>query len=300
MSVIGLSKACCLETDKSPEGVEGNDQGLYTNQRKQSTLFIKITIENILLVMLGLLVNYDQIKGETIMSDGELITREDIQHLPQSVQRCMKYSQVIGTPKIKKVCLKQTGIFKTAPHKPWAPFTADQWFNVDGASFEWRMDMKMAPFVHVKGVDRLSDGKGEMKIRLFGIIPLINAKGPEIDQGSMTRYLSEMIWFPQGFINEYIRWEAIDDFSARAIFTVHDKSVEGIFYFDDLGRMTEFTCDRYSSEGKEMVLRPWHATIYEYGECDGVMIGTKGKVTWRRPEGDYTYIDLEITELKHE
>ncbi|MCF7823292.1 MAG: hypothetical protein K9N35_03890 [Candidatus Marinimicrobia bacterium] len=254
----------------------------------------------ILVLLFAVSVNSHLLVGKSDDLEKQMITQEAIQHLPAPVQRCLEFSQVIGTPRVKKVELQQRGLFKIAADKPWAPFKAKQWFKVDQAAFEWKVNMKMAPFLHVRGVDRLDEGKGQMKIRLLGFIPLVNAKGPEIDQGSMTRYLSEMIWFPQGFLEDQIQWEAIDDSSARAILTFGDKSVDGVFHFDAQGRVCAFTCDRYATEGKEMVLRPWRASVYEYGERDGIMMGTKAKVTWERPEGDYTYIDLEITELKYE
>jgi len=186
----------------------------------------------------------------------DVITQEEIQHLPQPVQRFLEYSGVIGTPRISQATIEQTGFFKIAPDKPWMPFTATQVYNIPGASFEWKVRMKMAPLIIVTGRDALQDGQGSMKIKLFGLIPLVNAKGPEMDQGAMTRYLSETIWFPQAFLDEHITWEELDFLSARATLTIGDKFATGVFNFDNLGEFKEFTCNRYYVKGDEKLLLP--------------------------------------------
>jgi len=48
------------------------------------------------------------------------------------------------------------------------------------------------------------DGKGNMQIKLGTIFPIANATGEEMDQGSMMRYLNEMMWFPTAFLRENI------------------------------------------------------------------------------------------------
>jgi len=252
------------------------------------------------IVILAVLLTTPQFIAGAKTMKNDVITQEEIQDLPQPVQRFLKYSGVIGTPRITQAIIEQTGFFKTAPDKPWTPFTATQVYNIPEASFEWKVRMKMAPLMIVKGTDALKDGCGSMKIKLFGFIPLVNARGPEFDQGAMTRYLGETIWFPQAFLDDHIRWEAIDSVSAKAIFTIAEKSVEGIFHFDVLGPVTSFTCDRYASEGKELVLTPWRCPVDEYKAFNGIQIAAKARAIWDRPESEYTYIKLEITRVDYE
>lgn len=239
-------------------------------------------------------------QGNVMNKDKRIIEASNLEGLPEPVKRFMEYSQLIGTPFIHKVKIKQTGLFKMAPDKPWAPFTAEQEYDISSASFIWKVNMKMAPLIRITGSDRLENGAGNMRIKLLGFIPLVNAKGPEMDQGAMTRYLSETIWFPQAFLDDHITWEAIDSLSAKAIFTISEKSVEGIFRFDEEGKVIRFECQRYSAEGKEMVLRPWCTPVDEYGERSGLLLGIRGRAIWDRPEGEFTYIDVEVTEIVYE
>lgn len=229
--------------------------------------------------------------------DHELITMSDLEGLPQPVQKFLTYSGIVGTPWITEVSLEQEGLFKTAPDRDWVPFTATQVFNIEEASFEWKVRMKMAPMMLVTGRDALQDGQGTMKIKLFGIFPIVNASGAEIDQGSMTRYLSESIWFPQAFLDDHISWESIDSLSAKATLTINDKSVDGVFHFNDLGQVTYFECNRYYSEGDNAVLKPWFTPVDEYRQFDGLSIGSRGRALWKLADGDFTYVDVRITKL---
>lgn len=229
-----------------------------------------------------------------------IIAASDLAGLPDPVKRFMDYSQVVGTPYIQKARIKQTGFFKMASDKAWAPFTAEQEYDIQSASFVWKVDLKMAPFIHIKGSDRLENGVGNMRINVLGFIPVVNASGPEMDQGAMTRYLSETIWFPQSFLDSHITWEAIDSLSAKATLSIDDKTVDGIFHFDELGRFTEFTCHRYYIKGDEKLLLPWSTPVYGYTKQGGLQLATKGKAVWDHPSGEFTYIDLEITEVEYE
>ena len=230
----------------------------------------------------------------------KIITPEDLMGLPEPVQKFLKFSQVVNTPRVNKVELKQKGLFKTAPDRDWVPFTATQTFDVVKAGFEWKVKMKMAPLLVVTGRDQLKDSEGSMLIKILGLIPVVNARGPEMDQGAMTRYLSETIWFPQAWLSENIRWEPIDTLSARATLTINEKSVDGIFYFAPDGRCTEFKCQRYYSSGDEMALYPWRTPVDEYSEINGVVICSRARAIWEKPEGNFCYVDLEITKYRVE
>jgi len=232
------------------------------------------------------------------MQQSQLITQDELTGLPEPVRRALNYSQIVGTPRISEVHLKQKGRFKTAPDKPWVPFTAVQTFQIDEPGFEWKVKMKMAPFVWVRGTDKLTDGRGSMKIKLLGLIPVVNARSPEMDQGAMTRFLSESVWFPQAWLNEHISWESIDASAAKATLTIGDKAVSGTFHFDEAGRVTEFRCERYYASGKNMLLLPWRTPIDHYSEVNGVRLGTRGRAIWDLAEGEYCYVDLEIIEYE--
>ncbi|MFP3361349.1 DUF6544 family protein, partial [Planococcus sp. SIMBA_143] len=71
-----------------------------------------------------------------------------------------------------------------------------------------------------------------------------DSSGPEIDQGTMLRYLAETIWFPSAALNDYIIWKHIDENNAEATMTYGDISATGVFTFNSEGDPTHFEAER--------------------------------------------------------
>jgi hypothetical protein len=93
---------------------------------------------------------------------------------------------------------------------------AVQYFATGKPGFIWNARVDMMPLLTLAGRDKYADGKGNMLIKVLGIMPIVDATGPETDQGAMHRYLGEMIWFPSAALEPYITWEPIDAVSAKA------------------------------------------------------------------------------------
>jgi len=51
--------------------------------------------------------------------------------------------------------------------------------------------------------------------------------------------------------------------------------------------------------GKDATLLPWHTPVTAYGEMDDYRIPVKGSAVWALEDGDFTYIDLEITDIEY-
>lgn len=108
-------------------------------------------------------------------------------------------------------------------------------------------------------------GEGRMLIKAGSLFPIVDDKGPEMDQGSMMRYLSEMIWFPTAFLEDNISFEPIDNNSARVTLIDLGKSVTATMYFDKEGRFTDFMAKRYRTVEGGYDLETWSAPVFEYG-----------------------------------
>lgn len=149
------------------------------------------------------------------------------------------------------------------------------------------------------GRDEFAGGHGHMRIKLFGLFALFNERGTEIDQGSMVRYLSEIIWFPTAWLADYIHWEAVDDHHARATMHYARKTVSGVLTFGDDGRFLRFEAPRYRSgaKGSPATLQPWVATSSADAEFEGLRVSSDGTVSWHLPEGDHTYFRARVFDV---
>ncbi len=226
-----------------------------------------------------------------------IITNEMISDLPEPVQRYMRYTGVVGKPWIENVWLKQIGKFRQGFERPWMPMVAKQTYTTNPAGFLWDAKFKMAGVPLLRAVDRYKNGKGHMFGKLAGIITVFDVQGEKLDQGTMLRYLSEMIWFPIAFLGKNIFWERRDDNSAHVTYNDYGKSVRGIMYFDEEGRFTNFTTQRYREVDGKFSLDPWSTPVAEYGMMAGLNLPIKGQAVWNLPSGDLPYINLEITEV---
>ena len=227
-----------------------------------------------------------------------IIQEDDLADLPDIVQKYMHRSQVIGKPWLHTIRLHQTGRIRMGPDKPWMNLVAEQHFFTDPPGFIWDARVKKGPLLSFSGRDKLFEGEGNMLIKA-GCFKVVDEKGEKIDQGSMIRYLSEMIWFPSALLGPYIQWEAINENAAKATLNCGNKAVSGKFIYNDEGDMIDFQGQRYMDTGKDAVLLPWHTPATGYGERGGCRIPVKGSAVWTLDGGDFTYIDVEITSLAY-
>jgi hypothetical protein len=147
--------------------------------------------------------------------------------------------------------------------------------------------------------DRYAGGQGHMFGKLAGLITVFDARGDELDQATMIRYLNEIMWFPTAFLGENITWQAVDDQSAEVTFTDGGKSVSGRMFFDQVGRLTNFTALRYREMEGQYSLDPWSTPMTGYGVLAGLNLPLRGQAVWNLPEGDLVYADLEVTEVAY-
>jgi hypothetical protein len=175
------------------------------------------TIANLIILLVAVTalasVNFSRmVKKETatmlssIKPVNTVITKEMLNSIPPIVQKWLINAGVVGKEKVHTVRLKQAGEMRTKANGKWIPFTATQYFTVDTPAFNWQADVQMMPLLSMNGRDKFEDGKGEMLIKVLGLLNVVNAKDDDkINQSTMMRFLAEMCWFPSAALAEYIK-----------------------------------------------------------------------------------------------
>jgi hypothetical protein len=228
-----------------------------------------------------------------------LITQAQMVGLPEPVQRYLSYAQVVGKEPIRTVRLKQQGFMRMQPGQKWLSMVAEQYVTTTPPAFLWHTAIQSFPLVSISGTDRFSAGHGSMRIKLLSSIPLGNARGPEMDQGELQRYLLEIAWYPTAWLSEAIEWQAIDAHSVKA--TIHQQGItaSGVLHVNEQGQLTRLTADRYREEHGHYQLAPWTAQSDEYQEVDGIRIPTRSEVIWHLASGDFTWFRFKITQIEY-
>jgi hypothetical protein len=233
-------------------------------------------------------------------TEQKVVTTEMISKLPHIVQKWLKHSGVIGKDFIRTVHLNQEGELKLKVSGKWLPFNAEQYFNTVAPGFVWIVDLQFAPLINVVGRDKYVDGKGSMLIKLLSLYPIVNATGAEINESTLIRYLAELTWFPSAALSNYLSWEEIDSTTAKATMNYGGISASGNFIFNSEGDLTSFEALRYYDRKEGATLEKWFIQVAPdgYKEFEGIRIPAKSSVTWKLKDGDFTWLKLEITNVK--
>lgn len=230
---------------------------------------------------------------------GELIEEKNLKGLPAPVQRWLKISGVVGKEKSRTVRVKQKIAMRLEEGKPWMPAEAEQFFAVDEPGFVWKVRVKMAPLLYLTGRDMYYGGHGYMKIKILSLFTVADAAaGKEIDQSTMLRYLGESASFPSMALSPYIKWEAIDDYSARAVMSYQGITASGVFTFDDEGNMACYRAKRYMNNKGSYVLGDFYAVMSGHKDIKGIRIPTRWEAGWKLESGDFTWFKSELTEVE--
>lgn len=229
-----------------------------------------------------------------------VLTREETAHLPAPVQRWLAGCGAVGRPKAENGRITQKAQMKMKPEQNnWYPATAIQHTNISEPAFIWSVDLKMNPLMWFRGRDKLQNGKGEMLIRLNSLLNVVNEHGKKMDEGSMQRFLGEMVWFPSLALSPYVEWEPIDDFSARATIAYRGTEGSGTFYFNEKGDFTRFVALRYQGNAPDSEKKEWILTVDDYAVFDGIRMPSQMKAAWKLDHGDWNWLRLEIADLQY-
>jgi hypothetical protein len=221
--------------------------------------------------------------------------------LPAPVQRFFQTVLKDGQAIVVAVSLSQKGQFNMSETETkWSPFTATQVVTTQRPGFDWDARIQMAPgmsaFVH----DAYLLGEGSLHASLLGLFTVADVRGtPEAAQGELLRFFAEMPWYPTALLpSQGVRWEAINDTSARATLTDGATTVSSVFQFNAEGTINTFRTEaRYRDK---LTAMPWGGRFWEYSVRDGMLIPLEGEVGWEYPEGTRLYFKGRTIEIHYE
>jgi hypothetical protein len=225
---------------------------------------------------------------------------KEIEGLPAPVQRFFRAVLKDGQPIVTAVNLSQQGqmnMSETAAK--WRAFTATQFVITQRPGFDWDARIQMAPglsaFVH----DAYVLGAGNLHASLVGLFTVADLHGsPAAAQGELLRYFAEMPWYPTALLpSQGVRWEAIDDTSARGTLTDGETTVSLMFGFNPDGTISTIWA---AARDRGLVPTPWEGRFWHYAVRDGMQIPLEGEVAWHPAAGAWPYWQGQVTELSYE
>lgn len=219
-----------------------------------------------------------------------IYTSDSLKGLPEIVQQYFKYALTEGQTYVKQLKLRHGGQFRTSKKQGWKPIRGEEYFTCSPPGFLW-----IGKLSWFSAVDKYIRGKGNLKVKLFSLFPVVNAQGPTADQGEFFRWLAEAVWFPTALLpSDKLSWTAVDEQSAKVHYQDKDIQVEGTFRFNELGQITQFNAKRFMDENRQ---EQWTTLCRDYRLVDGMHIPYYAEAIWNLKDEDFCYAKFELEEV---
>jgi len=229
-----------------------------------------------------------------------LITENSITKLPEPIQKYLKSSQIIGKSMIKTANIVQEGLLRTQPEQAWAPIKTIESYTINPPAFLWKGQTTVLPLIKITARDTFTKGKGQMQVKLLSLVKVANASGKEVDQIALLRFLSAMIWFPTALLEDYVSYEPIDNSSVKISLNSFDRKIDGIYKFDDEGKITSLEALRYRSTGQGFEQTKWSISYSTYKEMNNIMVPTESESIWHFDIDNFLYMRTRVKLIQYD
>jgi hypothetical protein len=228
----------------------------------------------------------------------------EIESLPWPVRRYFRAVLKDGQPIISVARLTHEGQFNMGvTQAKWTQFTSSQIAIMRRPGFDWDGRIVIVPGLNVFAHDAYVAGEGILHVELIGLVTLADIRGtPEAAQGELMRFLAEAVWYPTALLpSQGIRWESIDDGSAKATLTDGATTVSLIFDFNKEGLISGVRANaRPRTVNGELVATPWQGRFWGYETRGGMHVPLEGEVAWVLPNGLWPYWRGRATEISYD
>jgi hypothetical protein len=243
--------------------------------------------------------------------DGPLVHFEPsmVEGLPDPARRFLLWSIEPGTPLARTAELSMSGTIILDPARGPISMEAVQ-VLAPPEGFVWSARTH-GGLMRIRGYDRFSRGEGEMRWKLFGLIPVMRATGEDVTRSAAARLLMEgvmvpgyLVPVPDGGAEERPqqardgtpRWEAVDDRHARFRATVAGEEVVTTVEVDPDGRPLRAWAERWS----EGVYERFQVELSGEINSGGYRIPSRVQAGWRLGDPDeFRFFDATLTRIEY-
>jgi hypothetical protein len=224
---------------------------------------------------------------------GQTFSYGQLAGLPEPVQRYFKLALKEAQPYISYARITNDGLFKSGPDKDWVDIKGEQYATTERPGFIWKGTTTL-----FSARDQYILGKGRLAVALFGLIRIVDGKGASYDQGELLRWLGESILYPTNLLPGLnLRWNAIDERTAKLTFNYNGLSLSYKVTFNDAGEIIQMETKRYMDKDH---LETWIIKPANYREINDLKVPTAFEVIWRLKKGDLSYAKFNIQKIEYD
>ncbi len=230
----------------------------------------------------------------------EILTETDMKHLPEPVKKYIRLTGFVGKEKIRNVFLKASGKIRSSEKSGWMPFTSEQYnfFSNPLRAFYIKAKKMGVP---ANGLHLYKNETATMVIKILNLFKVVDAIGPEMNQAETVTILNDMCCMaPGSLISKNISWEETGQNEVKATFTNGNITVSAMLFFNREGQLVNFIShDRYDTDGKTYKNYPWETPVTAYGKFGDYYLPSKADVIYKRPDGDFCYLEFQLDVIKY-
>jgi hypothetical protein len=240
-----------------------------------------------------------RLKSEKTGTPG-ILTENDLQHLPELVKKYIRLTGFVGKEKISNFCLRASGKIRSSEKAGWMEFTSEQYNFIEQPLRAFYIKARKMGIPAV-GLHLYKNETATMVIKLLNLFTVVNAKGPEMNQGETVTVLNDMCFMaPGSLISKNIKWEKMSADQVKATFTNGKITVSAFLTFDEEGKLVNFlSFDRFETDGKIYTNNPWETPVKAYRKFGDYYLPSKADVIYKRPEGNFCYLEFRLEEIKY-
>lgn len=221
-------------------------------------------------------------------------------NLPPPVLRYAKYAIKDKKQMLAGAVVKQSGYIRTSKESPWLPLTAVQYLNGTRPGFIWVARAGRGPKGWLSVRDMYHKGKGSMIIKLFSLLKIIEATGPEMDVSSFIRFVSEAVFIPHFLVfSNLVTWQKLDNSSALVVVKDGASEAKIKFIINREGQITRAeTKDRFRKLKNKYIKQKWVGNYSDYKQFGHLVIPTNISAEWQNAQS-FCYVRLHIEDIKY-
>lgn len=224
------------------------------------------------------------------------VIEADLANLPSLMQEYLRRVGAVGRPRVRNLRVEFAARMRSSATAPWMPATATEYEFFDPPARLFHMNATRGG-VPIDVYHRYVDGAATFQVRLMGLIPLVNQRGPVLTRAETVTLMNDIVVMaPAAVLDLPFGWQTTGERTLQATFTNAGNTVAADLTFDAAGDLVGFRSDdrKQEKDGRPV---PWSTPISDYRIIDRIRIGARGDANWIDAAGEWTYGEFEIKSI---
>jgi hypothetical protein len=245
-----------------------------------------------------------KVKDEFIkqpLGSEEILTENDIGHLPLPVRKYIEYSGAIRKSKPQNVRITFDAKMVSKPGAAAMNATSEQ-YNFFGSYTRLFLMKASKMFIPFRAFHVYNEQEATFVVRVASLFNVVDVKGEDLTTAETVTLLNDMcIFVPGNLYDKRLTWKEIDSLSCAVTIENGKYKVSAILYFNEKGELINFVSDDRSALQDDGTLKKarWSTPVSDYKEIDGRRIPTYGETIWNYPEGDFIYGTFRLKSINY-